>query len=175
MRREDITENPRMAGRVQRYHTWPTIQTQTNADHTWNVMRIYWTIFGDLLPNVTSYLIWHDCGEIVPGDVPHPVKRDHPELGELHKGIETVTVDNMIFPKTINKISNDLIVRCKICELIEMHEFACVELAMGNRYALPVFDVTLEGIWSFMSKSEIKPHAKQVTDYMLAYCRKHKL
>ncbi len=170
MRREDVTESSRMAGNVKRYHTWPTIQTQNNADHTWNVMRIYWTIFGDLSPNVTSHLIWHDAGEIVPGDVPHPVKRDNPVLGILHRELENTAVGLMIHPRTVVVLPSEYRIRCKICDLIEMHEFAWVELTMGNQFAEPVSEVTRSGLDVLVGKLESREHMHEVWEYLKKYC-----
>lgn len=173
MNREDVTKSPRMAGNVKRYHTWPTIQTQNNADHTWNVMRIYWTIFGDLSSDVTTHLIWHDAGEIVGGDVPHPVKRDNPELGLFHKRLEDDAVIAMIRPRSMVVLPPEYTIRCKICDLIEMHEFAWVESSMGNKFANPVFDITLLGLDVLVKQLENHQHMEEVWAYLQKHCRKN--
>lgn len=135
-----------MAGNVKRYHTWPTIQTQNNADHTWNVMRIYWVIFGNLPDVVSTHLIWHDVGELVSGDVPHPIKRDNPELGLVHRRLEDEAVLSIAGPRAMVSLPSDYVRMCKLCDLIEMYEFATVEKNLGNKYAEPVMFVTMQGI-----------------------------
>jgi hypothetical protein len=80
MNRDAIELSARTAGGVQRYHTWPVLRPQTVAEHTWNVMRIWWQVYGPMSPQVSTYLLWHDAGEGQAGDVQFGAKRRYPEL-----------------------------------------------------------------------------------------------
>lgn len=150
---EDVIFSPRMGGEVKRYHTWATIRTQTVADHTFHVLRIYWHLFGEVPPEVTAYLIHHDICEVRVGDLPHPIKLHNPVLKSIYDELEDETLVQMVGEERAMNILgsvNDLErVRMKACDLLEMAEFASVEVNLGNRYAWPIFDniaVALAGL-----------------------------
>ena len=144
MKRADILAVARLAGEVVRYHTWPMHHRQTVGEHTWQVMRIYWQIWGPLPPSLTTYFIWHDAGELATGDIPFPVKAHNPnlkaemdkleEVSVLHMGGATVTLD------LLSKV------RAKACDLLDMHECGRVEMSMGNRFAQPIVEDTFSAI-----------------------------
>jgi hypothetical protein len=136
MKRAQILSNARFAGSVLRYHTWPTIQRQTVADHTWHVLRIWFQIWGPLSPAVSSHLLWHDAGELVLGDLPFPVKGNNPRLKHECEVVEEKAVTDM------GGAPNGLLgynkVRAKACDLVEMWEFGWMEAQLGNRFAQPI-------------------------------------
>lgn len=150
---EDILTSPRMGGSVQRYHTWPTIQRQTVADHTFHVLRIYWHLFGEVSPEACAYLIFHDVPEVVVGDPPHPIKLHNPPLKYIYDGLEDAALEDMIGEELAMRVVGEVTdlerVRMKMCDLLEMAEFAAVETMMGNRAAAPIFekiDAALRGL-----------------------------
>lgn len=162
MNRDRIVSSPRLAGRVSRYHTWPTLTQQTNADHTWHVMRLYWSIFGAMSPEVSSYLLWHDGGEIGCGDLPFPVKSRDPELKERFDALEHEAlrrVGGSRASEAISQLSDVDRIRCKVCDLLEMHEFGLMEMMMGNRLAEPIVNDTMEALQSVAARlpSEDRP------------------
>ena len=62
------------AGGTVRFHTWPTIKTQTVAEHSWRVAMLVNVIapsFG--MPVIAA--LEHDMAECVVGDIPSPAKR----------------------------------------------------------------------------------------------------
>jgi 5'-deoxynucleotidase YfbR-like HD superfamily hydrolase len=135
-----------MGGEVRRYHTWPTIRQQTNSDHTHNVMRIYWQVFGPLSSTVSSHLIWHDIWEVGVGDVPHPIKAHNPELARIYARMESETATSMLGSRLALEAQPVLTpverARCKACDLLEMWEFAAVESALGSVLAVPIMQNT---------------------------------
>lgn len=143
MIREDVLSNPRFGGAVRRYHTWPTLNVQTNADHTWNVMRIWWQLFGPLSSEESTYVIWHDVGEIRSGDLPFPVKRDHPALKDICGVIEAEALVGMFGRNPMKGVSTaEIKFKAKFCEMIEMCEFGLIELRQGNTFAEPIVNDT---------------------------------
>lgn len=144
----DIGHSLRMAGLVTRYHTWPTIQRQSIASHTWQVYRIWLEIFGQPSSEVAAAIILHDVGELKTGDLPHYVKRDHADLKELVSSIEADYTTQLV-----NDYCHDDVEvhrdgwelspwdkrRLKICDLIEMGEFALDEYRLGSQFATIVF------------------------------------
>lgn len=150
MDRSDIVTSGRMAGQVRRYHTWPTLRQQTNAEHTWQVLRIYMEMFGPPSPAVTVTIMTHDMGEIATGDLPFPVKRNNPEIAQATQRIEEQAVAAMMTSQMAQvsmacvrgdpAVVTDVTLRSmiKICDLTEMLEFGMDERIMGNRYAEPI-------------------------------------
>lgn len=152
MKREDVLRSTRLAGGIKRYHTWPVVQKQTVAEHTWQVLRIWWEIWGPMGPAVSSYLIWHDAGEGVPGDLPFPVKRNNPSLAlEVH-ALEVEAIANMGIDLIGLHLTDTELVQAKLCDLIEMHEFGMMEGALGNTFAEPIISDTNVAIGQMMTK-----------------------
>lgn len=143
MNRWDITDNLRAAGNVERYHTWPTLKRQTVADHTYHVMRIYRTLFGTIPNHVVDHILFHDSPEVATGDIPFPVKKNN---AEVRAAIETVEKQwresQPDFVKSLRPTREEEEGRIKICDLLEMYEFGAYELAMGNKFAIPIIDST---------------------------------
>lgn len=130
----------RLAGMVERYHTWPTLTRQSDAEHSWQVARILLSIApGD--HRLLVHALLHDCGEIVVGDLPFPVKSRNPALREAIDGMESYHVRNMLAlwaPELSPYMESDLDDRqktlLKIADLLDMLEFGCHEVSLGSRY-----------------------------------------
>jgi hypothetical protein len=144
MNRDNVLSMARLAGEVQRYHTWKMHHRQTVGEHTWQVMRIYWQIWGPLPPELSTYFIWHDAGELACGDVPFPVKANNPLLKETMDRLEYDAVQHM-GGETV-KLNYTLKLRAKACDLIDMHECGRNEVSMGNRFAQPIVDDTFKAL-----------------------------
>src|ERR1035438_1054365 len=93
--RQQVMADSRFAGDVVRYHTWPCIQRQTNAAHTWHIMRIYFQLFGPMPPATSTHILWHDAGELKTGDSPFPVKSHNPKLKAEMDRLELEQLTNM--------------------------------------------------------------------------------
>ncbi len=139
-----VTGSLRHAGGVQRYHTWPTIRSQTVADHCYNVLRIYYEIFGPPTPEVTTYVLFHDSPEVRYGDPPFPAKRDHPDLKRVYSALEKEYYLDMFGFDHSDLLDESDRIKVKVCDLLEMWEFGTVELRMGNQYAHLIVERTLE-------------------------------
>ena len=153
--REQILTNARFAGSLRRYHTWPCLQTQTVGEHVWQSIRIYAAMFKDLPQNVASYLLWHDAGELVLGDLPFPVKSLSPSLKKLCDTVENVAVVKM-GGKVIKLAPQDKL-RCRMVDRVEMLEFGLVEIQMGNKLAQPIVDdisVAIEKLYELLPKED---------------------
>lgn len=134
--RDDIITNARLAGQVERYHVWPTIRKQTVAEHVWQVLRIYVELFGTPEPDVWQYILHHDSGELVTGDLPFPLKARHPDLKKMMDGLE----DDALAGMGIGTIplTSEQKWKMKVCDLLEMLEFGLQEMSLGNRLAEPI-------------------------------------
>lgn len=134
-----VVLNPRMGGQVKRYHTWPTIQQQDVGNHTFHVLRIYFMIFGDIPPEVTNYIVFHDIPEVHVGDPPHPTKANNPDLKAWYDTAEHEVLGKMLGEGMADHIDNSVTdyerVQMKVADLIEMGEFAMVEKCLGSQFA----------------------------------------
>lgn len=152
-----ILTSPRMGGEVLRYHTWPTIRKQTVADHTFNVIRIYWHLYGEVPPEVCAYLIFHDLPEVVVGDPPHPVKLHNPQLKYVYDQLEDAALEDMIGEENamlvLGQVNDVERVRMKVCDLLEMAEFAAVEIGLGNKFA-PTIITKVRAALDFLATSD---------------------
>ena len=137
MKPKDIAVNPRLAGLVKRYHTWPVLTIQSVAEHSWQVYRIYYELFGGVPALVAHYIMTHDMGELVTGDPPYPVKADHPQLKKVYDLKEAIAINEM--DHCLVRLPQKEVPRVKLCHMLEMMEFGLHEMTLGNRYATPIF------------------------------------
>lgn len=121
-----------MAGRVQRYHTWPTIKKQTVAEHSWRVATIYMQLFGLPRSPVLAYMLYHDLGELFSGDSPFYAKREFPGLKIATDTAEGIGKRNLGIGAV--HLMEEEQANVKISDLIEMFEFGQIEFRMGNQY-----------------------------------------
>ena len=139
--RSAVRSDPRRAGAVKRWHTWPTIQTQTVAEASWNVARILATIWPHAPAQALTHALLNDCGEIVTGDLPFPVKADNPELKAVTVRLEGEAMMGMGIAHLEAAPADDIWrQRAKIADCLEMWEFGLEELAMGNLFAEPIVE-----------------------------------
>lgn len=139
--RDTLYRSPVMATRLKRYHAWPVLHQQTVGEHCARVANIYVEMFG--LPNakVFYYILNHDAGELLAGDVPFGGK-DH--VKELRTAISKAeAIGRKLLSVTLPNLSKRELAKIKIADLLEMHEFGMIEEAMGNRLASPITDETL--------------------------------
>lgn len=135
MRRADVETSLRHAGGVKRYHAWPTVQTQTVADHSWHVARIYREIWSDDMPSeVWEYILYHDVAELGTGDIPFGAKS--PAMREILSEVEGDVLQNL--GVVLPELNPDQKVRVKLADLLEMWEFGLEETRRGNQYGEPI-------------------------------------
>jgi len=146
-------QDPRWAGQVTRYHTWPRIREQSVGEHSWQVMRILLAIWPDAPRHMLLHCLTHDVGEMVSGDPPYPVKKNNPVLKEEMDRIERDAHLSMCipwsFPPPSSLTENEYKI-FKLCEFIEMWEWAIFEMDLGNSHAELVKDrcrKAMEKIW----------------------------
>lgn len=142
MRSNEIRSSSRLSGLVERYHTWPTITRQSNAEHTWQLLRIYIEVFGAPLPEVTVRIVYHDSGELRTGDPPFPFKAVNPEVKHIFDTHEGMAISDMRGGEPLPVVSQDEMRRIKACDLLEMWEHGLHERTMGNRFAIPIMHDT---------------------------------
>lgn len=135
----EIVTDPRMAGAVTRYHTWPTIKVRTVADHSWNVVRILLAIYPAASREMIIEAMLHDVGEVRAGDPPYPVKRDHPEYAKTHHVVETQAWSAMVIPWSLPAHRPNFgefeVWVIKLADMLESWETGLEEMMLGNKLA----------------------------------------
>lgn len=126
---------PRAAGDVVRYHCLRVHHRQTIAHHVWNILRIYFEIWGTPSGKMLQHIMLHDVEEYGTdnngtGDVPHPVKQRRPEIRRILHEVEA-EVHAEIAPD-LEPLSEEEVWRLRVCDLLEMWEFGRDEARMGN-------------------------------------------
>lgn len=149
---DEVTSSARLAGQVERYHTWPTIRRQSTAEHSWQVARIYTEIWGIPTANTLLYIMHHDTAELAVGDPPFPVKAQSSVLRDEYtrlegEALEVILPSHIIYEMT--QILRGTRLRVKACDLAEMTEFGIEEMRLGNRYGQPIAERTLEAAREF--------------------------
>lgn len=126
--------DPRRAGELQRYHTWPCLRTQTAADHQWNVARLVLAIWPQAPREIIIHALLHDVGEVAVGDPPFPVKRNNEQLkatlDAMERSAHLAMCAAWSLPPPL-KIGYGLHV-VKIADILDMWEYALSEIASGN-------------------------------------------
>lgn len=136
----NIEEDPRHAGQVLRYHTWPVHRQQSVGEHSWQIQRIMLTIWPDVPRRLLVHCTTHDVGEMA-GDIPYPFKKKNPALKhhmsrEEQQVHETMTARwGLPRPPVVDALEMDFF---KMCEYIEMWEYGLMEQNMGNKYGLMI-------------------------------------
>jgi hypothetical protein len=148
----DIETDPRCGLQVQRYHTWPVVRQQSVGEHSAQVARIMLSIDPECSRRLLVHAIVHDVGEMA-GDLPWPVKKNDEVLKD-HMDAAEQTIRVAMGKKWNNPLCTIMTqFECtffKMCESIEMWEYALHEMNLGNRYAAVVADRMLAAANRFM-------------------------
>jgi len=152
-----------LAGRVRRYHTWPTLHQETVGEHTHRVATLFLQLFGTPRVEVLEYILQHDSGELSSGDMPFYAKRDVPELKHYMnraegRGRERLKIE-------MPKLTDEEWTQFKLCDLLQMLEFALIEMEMGNRYAGPIKMNVLDALDKFEGLSRDQVNAAVLVVY----------
>lgn len=173
-----VRDDPRCAGSVLRYHTWPMIKQQTVAEHSWNVARILLAIHPNCNEQLLAEALFHDIGEVSSGDAPFPIKRENPTLKTEMDRIENDSRLAMVLPWSIPapvQFSEFSRWTLKLADMLEMWECGLQEVMMGNRFA----SLIVERVGKFLT-TQIKsvanddPHKQEILSNVKHYMNKRK-
>lgn len=114
---------------VRRFHTTPTLQTETVGHHSFMVAWLCWLLDRDLPTQLTMSALAHDLAEHIVGDIPAPTKR---KLG-LNNEISTLEKDCLDEVGLSFDISNEFQRTLKLADVLSSMLFCCQERQLGNR------------------------------------------
>ena len=130
---EKVMASRGLASRIKRYHTFPVIHQETVGEHSHRVATLYLELFGRPRVEVLQYILYHDMGELSAGDLPFYAKRDVPEMKHFMDRAEEAGLRRLGI--AMPELTEEELARVKLCDLLQMLEFARIELAMGNWFA----------------------------------------
>ena len=142
--RDEVHRSLFLAGQVRRWHTWPTIRQPNNAEHSWGLCVIFIQVFGLPRAEVLQWMLYHDCGEQWAGDMPFGGKASVPGLRSNLNEAEAQgrEKNGAVLPLLTTQEYS----RVKLCDHLEMWEFACMEHNLGNQYMLDPMEDVKRGI-----------------------------
>lgn len=140
---EDVVGDPRAAGLVRRFHTWPVLREQTVAEHSWQVVRILYAVWPDPPAHLVVAALFHDVGEIATGDLPSYAKARSSNLRQAAEEMENAAWLAMCLPWGVpapELLTTDELVVLKFCDRMELLEHSFQEGMLGNRFADPMMN-----------------------------------
>lgn len=154
---KELLELHRQAGKVKRWHTEFTIQSQTISDHVYNMIRIYTAIWGYPPRHDYLALIYEDIEERITGDWPHWVTSSFPDLALMKEKIEQEVRNKFHIPGEGKSF------RVQVCDWLEALEFMVNEVTLGND---TLRDKT-ERLWNkFQMFTETCSNTNDIEDYL---------
>lgn len=151
----DLKVQPRLAGMVTRYHTNPVLRKQPISDHVYNMMRIWYLIWGPLPSNISTNMLWHDSGELVTSDISHQTKKEiSPDALNQIKELECKAVKAMGGPEH-EQVSEYEAIKIKICDLLEMLEFGILEEAFGCHFGRSIIHAAYTALEHYRDKVKL--------------------
>lgn len=122
----------RVAARVIRCHTTPTIHRQSVGEHTFGALNILYTIHACPSYQLIRALLWHDVPEAISGDVPAPAKKYTPLLRAALDELEVRVTKEYELAGELTPLEQQLLF---YCDLMELAMFAAEEADFGNAAA----------------------------------------
>lgn len=119
---------------VERFHTWPTIKSNTVGAHSFGVA--WWTaLIYEMQPsvNVLLYALSHDLAEYHTGDTPANVKWEHPDLAAELQKVESLELKRQsagVLPRAVTEEEKTVV---SVADSLDMLAFAVQETRLGNR------------------------------------------
>lgn len=140
----NLTEDPRAALEIPRYHTWSVLHHQSVGEHVAQLLRILLTVWPRAPWELQVHTVTHDMGEMA-GDIPFPFKKRYPELasGAAKAELDVIQTmaDRLGMPPMVQLTDTQHRI-FKLIEYIEMWEYSLREINLGNRYAELIRDRT---------------------------------
>jgi 5'-deoxynucleotidase YfbR-like HD superfamily hydrolase len=161
---DPVRLDTRLAGQIRRYHTWPITGQQTVAEHTWQMLRIYFSVTAKFELHIIHHIQFHDIGEHLTGDAPYPVKSENPQLKEQMDILEQQSLAKQCdyweafkpLPLTFEERKF-----CKQIELIEMAEFGLDQMCLGNKHGFIIANRCLQAVYKMQP-----PPCHQLVQYV---------
>lgn len=129
----------RRGNAVQRYHTVPTLHSETVGAHCAGVACMVLAVTrGACSKNLLVAALLHDMAEQETGDVPATAKWNHPVLKVALDAAEKRALRMLDLDASIPVLSPADAVLLKICDMLDLCFKSLEELRLGNRNFYPL-------------------------------------
>jgi 5'-deoxynucleotidase YfbR-like HD superfamily hydrolase len=156
----------RSAARVTRFHTMPTLRTQSVGEHTFGALAVLCEIC-DPSATLLRAVLYHDATEPCTGDTPAHVKWLNPGIAEAMKLAEGMLEDRFELYDRASLSEGERRI-LKYCDSMEAILFACEEFTMGNRLAAYVVMQTIGAIEK-RGLTNVTPQAFELFNHVKLY------
>jgi 5'-deoxynucleotidase YfbR-like HD superfamily hydrolase len=130
------------------------LTVQSVGEHSARVATLYVEIFGLPRAEVLYHILHHDSGELNAGDPPFPVKQKHPHYKRGHSDAEK---DGLaLLDVELPDLADWELRRVKVADLMEMWETGRHEMRLGNSYAQPIVDDTVDAASKVASDEDFR-------------------
>lgn len=148
-------------GAVRRFHTLPTIGSETVAEHSFGVAMLCVALTnGQPTVHLLKAALFHDLAEQFTGDVPAPTKWKHPFLKTVLEGIEEDFEHN--YELKVKLSPTDHLV-FKWADMLQLLLFCKMQRDMGNRLMNPVFARGVE----YLGKLETHENGQKILNWII--------
>jgi HD containing hydrolase-like enzyme len=142
MKLHPLTLDPRLAGEVERWHTWTTLCRQNVSAHSWQALRLLLAVCPEAPRHLMIEVAFHDIGERVSGDMPYPGKSLVEGLKPRLDAVESSARLAMSLPWGVpppRQLEPEEEAILKLVDYLEMLEHALHELSLGNLHMRLVY------------------------------------
>ena len=160
--RKDTLNYQLIAGRIKRWHTYPTIGEQTVGEHTYGVLQILRYIMEEEWDiDMVHAVLDHDVPEVVLGDIPYSGKKLVPAIRAAEQ-----RVANEVGLSTDAPCSEAI----KIADLLEMGIWGAQQVSMGNSNGHQIVNTVCKEVEQ-IEKYEAYPRAHELVAELKSIAR----
>lgn len=142
-------------GDVKRFHTHPTIGSQTVAEHSWGVCVVLMRLYPDCSMQLLQTAVTHDVTEAETGDIPFLVKRLHPEVKTVFDKIEHHQESILNIAHNCD-LSDEDRRRLKVADYVESMIYCVRQAELGSKTMSLVLDRLEAALCHLCDKDEIQ-------------------
>lgn len=129
-------DNVLMSGSTERFHAVPGITKQSVARHSWGVAVLCQYLYPDCKKRLLLAAMYHDCAEMVTGDIPGTMKWAVSDLKERMDEYEYHIEEEWGIRITLNTTERR---QLKICDILEGMRYCIYRYRCGEKEARAVF------------------------------------
>lgn len=149
---------------VKRFHTVPTIQTQTVGQHVANMMGLLTCTGYNYSLHLVHAILWHDMAEVYTGDIPAPAKRRMHDIHKLEYQWEQANGIN----RPIITMTDEWMLQ--FLDYLEGAFFCQLEVKLGNSTIHDCYNRYKQALLDIMNEQAIREIPPPVRDKIVELC-----
>jgi len=147
-----MTSLVRSGYNVQRFHAGRRIQAETVGHHSANLCAILLELWPDCSRDLLVAGLMHDVAEGYTGDIPYPVKADHPSLKASLGLVEAEWYLANDLP--VCNLTDEEYRQLKIADMFDLILSSREEINMGNTYAADLINNGIEFLKTLIEEDD---------------------